>query len=251
MFICVLLKSDKNMPEFFYALLLAHILADYVFQPDALVRWKVRHIYGLLAHGGVVFLLTLVLSLPYSSTWWPYALLVAVLHTIVDFPRAHMGGGRPGILSFWLLLLDQCIHLFIIAFALFISGYLFPDQMLDFLADIVRNPKLLGFAIGYSLDTIPSWVLIRFLVRGLIPKEELTFGNRYVVILERLLITTFVLLGKFWFIPLVLLPRLIFEGLAVRAIENEENHTSYLIELLTSVLIAVVIGLALRAGNGG
>ena len=234
------------MPEFFYALLFAHILADYLFQPDALIRWRERHFCGLLAHGSIVFLMTWLLSLPYAPGWWPYALFIAIAHTLIDAPRAHMGGNGPGPLAFGLFLLDQFVHVLIICLALAFSSYLPPARLTDFLAKLACKPKVLYPAIGYSLDTMPAWVFIRFLVRGLIPREELTFGNRYVLMLERILITTFVWLNQFWLIPLVVLPRLFFEGRHVWPLEEEENRASYLIELLSSVLIALLIGLALK-----
>jgi len=36
------------------AMLLAHILADYVFQGDGLARWKSERLSGVIAHGGIV-----------------------------------------------------------------------------------------------------------------------------------------------------------------------------------------------------
>jgi hypothetical protein len=55
-------------------MLLAHLLGDYVFQTDALVRWKLRSLWGVVAHGAVVTLCLWLCSLPFSLTWWPYAL---------------------------------------------------------------------------------------------------------------------------------------------------------------------------------
>ena len=36
------------------AMLLAHLLGDYVLQNDALARWKSRSLWGVAAHGAVV-----------------------------------------------------------------------------------------------------------------------------------------------------------------------------------------------------
>ena len=42
------------------AMILAHLLADYVFQPNRLAYWKSQQIEGVLAHTGIVVVVTLV-----------------------------------------------------------------------------------------------------------------------------------------------------------------------------------------------
>ena len=51
-----------------YALLLAHLLGDYVFQWDTLARWKTRSLSGVIAHGGIVTLTTLTCAVLVAPT---------------------------------------------------------------------------------------------------------------------------------------------------------------------------------------
>jgi hypothetical protein len=105
---------------------------------------------------------------------------------------------------------------------------------------------MLAYALAYVFISLPTWILLQFLVFGLINGTAPDFSNgtnKYVGTLERWLITTFVLLGQFILVPLVALPRLMFEG---RSVVREERSTLYLAELLASVAVAIGIGLALR-----
>jgi hypothetical protein len=99
---------------------------------------------------------------------------------------------------------------------------------------------------GYVLISMPAWVLVEFLVYGLVRAPAPDFSpsaNKYLGIVERGLITTFVLLGQFALVPLVAVPRLVFEGPRVI---GSQRTTPYLTEILASVALAVAIGLALR-----
>jgi hypothetical protein len=62
-------------------------------------------------------------------------------------------------------------------------------------------------------------------------------------IAERLLAITFVLLGQFFFIPLVAVPRLFLEW---QQIGNRDRRTLYLFELLAGASLAILVGLILR-----
>jgi hypothetical protein len=70
-------------------------------------------------------------------------------------------------------------------------------------------------------------------------------ANKFVGILERSLMTTFVVLGQFALVPLVALPRLVFQGRHVMS-AHPTRAMPYVAELLASVALAVAIGLWLR-----
>jgi hypothetical protein len=67
--------------------------------------------------------------------------------------------------------------------------------------------------------------------------------NKYIGMLERGLITTLVLFGQFSLVPLVALPRLVWEAPQVM---RTRRLGLYAGELLASVSLAVVVGLGLR-----
>jgi hypothetical protein len=227
------------------AMLLAHIVVDYVLQWDGLARWKSERLSGVIVHGGIVLSVTWLLSLPYTRGWWPYALLIGLTHTFIDALRARAGrvSSRTAL---GLFLLDQALHLTIILAVLSLSGYLALGQIVEAAARWARDVRLVTFLIGYTFITMPAWIIVRFLVQGLLGSTEaeaLLSTDKYVGILERGLITTLVILGQFPLIPLVAAPRLVFDGPRVR--ENGMAN-SYVAELLASAGVAIAVGLALR-----
>src|SRR5690606_423633 len=103
----------------------------------------------------------------------------------------------------------------LITFALVQSGYLeLPSLSAGILAALTDN-RLLTFFLGYAFLTTPAWILIEFLVYGLVkgtaPDFSQAVKNKYVSILERGLMATFVLLGQYILVPLVAAPRILFE----------------------------------------
>jgi hypothetical protein len=230
------------------AMFLAHLIGDYILQWDALARWKSRECKGALTHGLIVLLITWLFSLPFDPAWWPWALLIGLSHMAIDtveVPLRRSFDGR-GNAALRLFIADQVLHLGIIVFALAASGYLaMPSLFADMLAALEDN-RLLAFALGYAFITLPAWIVVEFAVFGLIKGSPPDFSqatNKYVGSLERGLITTFVLLGQFMLVPLVALPRLIFEGPQV---VGSQRTTLYVAELLASVSLAILIGLMLR-----
>ncbi|NIP24579.1 MAG: hypothetical protein GWO38_12365, partial [Phycisphaerae bacterium] len=152
------------------------------------------------------------------------------------------------------LIIDQILHIAIIAFALVHSGFLeLPSLSADILAALTNN-RTLTYFLGYAFLTMPAWILVEFLVYGLIkgtaPDFSQAVKNKYICILERGLIATFVLLGQFILVPLVAAPRLLIELNLNDTIKENENKGQqsrlFVAELLASVTIAVVIGLGLR-----
>ena len=93
---------------------------------------------------------------------------------------------------------------------------------------------------------MPAWILIEFVLSGLINGSPPNFKeatNKYVGSLERGLIATFVILGQFLLVPLVALPRVMFERSQVA---GTQRSNLYIAELLASVGVAIFIGLLLR-----
>jgi hypothetical protein len=227
------------------AMLLAHIVVDYVLQWDGLARWKSERLSGVVVHGGIVLVVTWLLSLPYTLGWWPYALFIGLTHTLIDALRTRVGrvSSRTAL---GLFLLDQALHLTIILAMLSLSGYLAQGQIVEEVVRWAQDVRLITFVIGYTFITMPAWIIVRFLVWGLVDSTEtMTFPSvdKYIGILERGLITTLVILGQFFLIPLVAAPRLVFDGPRIR----ENGMTSgYVAELLASAAVAIAVGLALR-----
>jgi len=102
-----LFRSEVHM---IYLFLLAHLTADFVFQPYWLVVRKQRW-DGLLIHGGIVLVCMLMLPLADRAVLalWPAMLGITAVHILADWWKVRRGDRIPGppIVPF---MLDQAIH---------------------------------------------------------------------------------------------------------------------------------------------
>jgi hypothetical protein len=232
------------------AMFLAHLVGDYILQWDALARWKSQALPGVLVHGAIVFSVTWLFSLPFDPGWYPWAFVIGLTHTLVDAIPLLIARRAPphnGLYAFMRFLIDQTAHLSIIVIVLIASGYLAPHSLLRDLLTALHSDRLLAIALGYAFITMPAWILIEFtlyaVVNGSAPDFARATKYKYVGILERGLITTFVLLGQFALVPLVALPRLILDGPQVF---GSQRALLYVAEWLGSLALAIIIGLGLQ-----
>ncbi len=232
-----------------YMMLVAHLLGDYVFQWDAIARWKARSPIGGLAHGGIVTLTTLVCAGLVDASWWPYALLIGLTHTLIDLVRARfLRTTNPARELTWYLL-DQLAHLTVIVLVVMWSGTSVGSGIVG-VARLLMDPRTLLYVVGYLLLLNPAWVFIRFAVRGVWGADAAPYlgqGEKHGPMVERVLIATCVLAGCFYLAPLVLLPRrlvpLRVEGMGVGVLVRPTSHWA---ETLMSALLALAVGLTLR-----
>ena len=222
---------------------LSHLIADYVLQWDRLALWKSREYKGVIVHGLIVLAMAWACALPFYTGWWPWVLFIWLTHTAVDAIRLRLGKAFPALMLF---LLDQAVHLSIITFALVESGYLNVSATLANLTPALLTERVLVLAIGLVFVTAPAWVVVEYIVYGLLRGSGPDFSqapNKYVSSLERALMTVSVLLGQIALVPLVALPRLAMEW---RLVAGSPRATVYVAELLASVALAVAVGLGLR-----
>jgi hypothetical protein len=224
------------------AMFLAHLVGDYILQWDRLALWKSRELKGVLAHGLVVSFVTFLFILPFNPIWWQGAAFISILHIVIDAVQLKV---KPPILPLFRFILDQIAHFAVIVAALAAGGYLTSSMLTADVIPVIQNDRLWLYLLGYAFITMPAWVLVKFAAYGLVKGSGPTFpgiSNKYLGILERILITTFVALGQFILVPFIAIPRLVVEWPVVR---DGEETAVYLAEFLASITLAVLIGLAL------
>lgn len=233
------------------AMLLAHLVGDYVLQWDQLAAWKSREVKGAVVHGLIVLAVTVLFALPFDVAFVPCAVFIGLTHTLVDALQPWLGRrvplNGPGLFGLGRLVFDQMAHLSLITIALVWGGYIhWPSLGADLLSALRTDPGL-TLLLGYVFLAMPAWILVEFVVYGLVNGSAPDFARaiqcKYVGTLERWLIITFVMLGQFVLVPLVALPRLLFD---VPQVRGTPRTTLYVSELLASVGLAVATGLALR-----
>jgi hypothetical protein len=226
------------------AMFLAHLVGDYVLQWDALAQWKSRELRGVVAHSIVLFAVTALFAAPIAPDWWWGVLLISVSHFLVDAVQFLF---RPPIAPLLRFFIDQLLHFLFIIAALVAGGYLVWGEMWAGIVASARQTPLLTALLGYVFITMPTWVLLKFLIYGLMKGQPPDFPagpNKYVGIAERVLIATLVAFGQVLLVPLVALPRLVVEW--PRVVKGG-GDTVYLAELISSMVLAVAVGLGLAA----
>lgn len=106
----------------FLYLLLAHFLADFVLQPEKLVKWKQRQWSGIAVHGLVHMGISLVLLAVYLPNMSVIAaiLLVAAAHFLIDWLKIiYERGAKKYVGPF---LADQAAHIAVLALAAYALG---------------------------------------------------------------------------------------------------------------------------------
>lgn len=222
---------------------LAHLVGDFVLQWDALALWKSRSLRGVVVHCLILLGVTALFALPFDPFWWPGVLFISFTHFLIDAAQYYL---QPTIAPLARFTLDQVLHILMILIALVAGGYLTWANLWQDLILSAEQTPFLTTLLGYAFITMPAWVLLKFAVYGLVKKQPPNFPagpNKYVGIVERVLITTFVIFGQILLVPLVTLPRLIMEWPQVK---NGGGDTIYIAEFIASIGLAVAVGIGLR-----
>lgn len=195
------------------AMVLAHLLADYVFQPNRLAYWKSQQIEGVFAHTGIVVVVTLVSAIFVAQDWTAWALMIGFGHVVIDVGNFYWTKRHPHLISPLVrYMLDQMLHFTIIFSVLIASGELVWAMTWHQIYAWVSSHTYL--ILVYVFVTMPCWVLIEFVSYGLVQGRGPDFSqqdDKYLGMLERILIVSFMMLGQFFVAWLVSLPRMIFE----------------------------------------
>jgi len=225
----------------FFKLLLAHLLADFVFQPDPWVQEKQlkKHkspkLYlHVLLHG----LLSMVMVA--ELAFWPYAIAIASSHFLIDW--AKLAFQKDPAQKSWFFI-DQLLHLGLL---LLITLY-YSDTVLD-LSSFYED-QWVWMVTAVVFLSLPASVLIRILISGWTPKTEdskkdsLQDAGKYIGILERLFIFVFILTDHWEGIGFLLAAKSIFRFGDLKE-SKERKLTEYvMIGTLLSFGLAILTGL--------
>ena len=228
------------------AMVIAHLLGDFVFQWDALAKWKQRSLAGIFFHSLVVLLTTLTAAILVDKSWLIWAIFIGLAHLMIDVGHFYLRRQNSHFADYSALgrfIFDQSIHFIVILYFLSITGYFKPMVYLTQLQ--LFSASNLWVIVGYILVTLPAWILIEFLVYHITEKSAPQFDlplEKYLGSAERVFMVTFVAMG---FLPLawvVIMPRLLIFS---QSIAVNDARQRYAVRLILSILIAVVVGLVI------
>ena len=235
----------------FLRLLLAHLLADFLFQPGSWVKdknqKKIRS-KKLFYHILIVTVLSCFFSMDYFS--WEIPVFIFLFHYLIDLAKIYFKPPKLNNLSWFLI--DQILHLLLIYFICQIV-----DTSLNRLGAIVSlyisDMRFLIYCAAYFVIIWPSMVIINLATQTWqkqIRKSgepNLINAGKWIGVLERILVLTFVLAGQFQAIGFLIAAKSILR-ISVKSESNARLMSEYvLIGTLISFTIAVFIGIGVSS----
>lgn len=201
---------------FLLKMVLAHLIGDYVVQGDRIAAWKERSVAGVMVHGIIVTIVTIALAFPFSTTTDHVyaAAAIGASHTVIDlinFIAKHRIKPSDGFASLLFFICDQLVHFVcIIAICALLGELPMPFEVLT----LLHQNRFITLALAYTFISMPAWVLIEYAMGSLRrggPDFKSASKRKYMTIIERGLVMTFLLVGQVFIIPLIAIPRLLHD----------------------------------------
>lgn len=225
-------------------LLIAHIIGDFVLQPDNWVDDKRAHKHKskfLYLHG-LTHLIAILILVKFNWFFWPYLIAIVISHLIIDLIKLSLEGIINAKLLF---IMDQMLHIFIIS----IVVYLNYPYTIDL--EILYSKESLLFILAILSVTFVSAIIMKMVMSKWSLDEDnsddsLQSAGKYIGILERLFVFGFIILNQWGAIGLLIAAKSVFRfGDLSRA--KDRKLTEYmLIGSLISFGLAIAIGLCYK-----
>lgn len=229
----------------FIKLILAHLLGDFILQPNSWVTdkesKKLKSIYlyfHVLIHTVLSFIFLWDIQL-----WW-VAVLVGISHFIIDAAKLSFQTVQNK--KSWFFA-DQALHILVIAGISFYHN----EFSFDFLKDLTIL-KILGAAVFL---TTPASLIIRILLSSWTPApetadniqtESLSNAGKYIGILERLLVFTFIVVDHWEGVGFMVAAKSVFRFSDLAQAKQRKLTEYVLIGTLLSFGIAVLTGIIIK-----
>jgi uncharacterized membrane protein len=219
---------------------IAHVLSDYFFQTDASSKDKNENGFKskfLVKHAVITFVCAWILSFDVNFIFC--ALAIAVIHYIIDGLKKDLNTSR------FAFFIDQILHLVVIwLFVWIFNNYFEPNS----LCNVSVSIKGLAIILGYLLCIKPANIFIReTFIAGNIESisdttAELKNAGKLIGILERILVLTFVIIGKLEVVGFLIAAKSILRYKDTNTIKTEY----VLIGTMLSFGLAMMIGLVIN-----
>lgn len=230
----------------FIKLLLAHLLGDFIFQPDSWVRKKELRKYKsieLYLHGLIHFLLVIILLAGH-----PYFILIActiaITHILIDLLKIYFQSEKYKRQFF---IVDQFLHLVVMLLIVYFVTR--PDLLVS---DNIKN-HLVILITGIVVLLTPSSVIVKLILSKWAPATEiisdkietksLLHAGKMIGFLERLLVFVFILANQWSAIGFLVTAKSVFRFSDLKIGQDRKLTEYILIGTLLSFGIAIITGL--------
>jgi len=228
----------------FIKLLLAHLLGDFIWQPNSWVahkeikKYKSVYLYfHILLHGILAAILV------GEIQFIPYAVLVAVTHGIIDLIKLNFQKQKTK--RTWFIV-DQIAHVLV----LILVVLLYQGETINFLW---FDNQFWVLLTGVLLLTKPTSIFIKTVISIWHPESQdsnldnsLSKAGNYIGILERLFVFCFILTGHFEAIGFLLAAKSVFRFGDLKEAKDRKLTEYVMIGTLISFGTAILTGLMVQ-----
>jgi len=229
-----------NEIQLILQLFIAHLLADFIFQPQSWSNKKekrvltIHHVYHALVVGSLSYILA------FDLGFWKAAVILLLLHLMTDMLKSGLILHDKSRSFFFF---DQVLHLLLIIGVAYVYSYF---SGIDFFIRVELNT--IAIVSGFILCTKPANVIIKHLLKAFsieMPVEsegttgQLSLPNagKLIGIAERLLALALIVMGEFEAVGLIIAAKSILRF-------GGTKHSEYvLVGTLLSFGIAVFTGI--------
>jgi len=229
------------MLELFLKLFLAHIVGDFVFQPNKWVKskedkkYKSPYLYWHI----LIHTIALLIALQFNFNYWLGILIIVCSHYLIDLSKLYL---IKKINVRWLFLWDQLAHLVVI------FGVVRIYEIYEVDVSIFYKPQLLLFIIAVLLVTIVASIVMKLIISkweldSNSNEMSLNDAGKYIGILERLFIFVFIITNNWQGIGFLLAAKSVFRFGDLSRSEDRKLTEYILIGTLLSFGLAILVGM--------
>lgn len=227
---------------FFTKLLLAHLIGDFLLQPNKWVahKFEKKHKSPYLYWHVFIHFITLCVVLGFDTSLWAYIILITLSHLIIDVIKLNLNAKMN---TRWLFFLDQAAHISILAIATFIHYKTVPD-----LSVLLSGSSIL-LCTALLFVTVVTSVCMRVIIskwniNDLTTEKNtsLTNAGAYIGVLERLFVFLFIVTNHWEGIGFLIAAKSIFRFGDITEAKNRKLTEYILIGTLLSFAFATIAG---------
>jgi len=220
-------------------LLLAHLIGDFVLQPDSWVRAKEKdkfksfHLYvHSVVHGILIMLLM------WDWTFWKWALIITCFHFAVDVVKLQLQTDKTKRAFFFI---DQVLHLMLIC--LVWICYLGNGLSFEFL----ENEQAMAFIAALLFLTQPSSVIIKKFISKWTPEDgqgdSLQKAGSCIGVLERVFVFIFIIYDQWEAVGFLMAAKSVFRFGDLKEAHDRKLTEYVLIGTFASFGTAILVGI--------
>ncbi|NMR32711.1 DUF3307 domain-containing protein [Chryseobacterium aquaticum] len=229
----------------FIKLILAHLLGDFILQPNSWVsdkenrKLKSKYLYiHVLIHTVLSFIFLWNIQL-----WW-VAVLVGFSHFMIDVSKLYFQNIKTK--KSWFFG-DQLLHIAVI------TGISFYFNELNF--EFLNNQSILKIVMAALFLTSPTSIIIKTLLSSWTPvaeaqsniqTESLSSAGKYIGILERLLVFTFIMVNHWEGVGFMVAAKSVFRFSDLAQAKQRKLTEYVLIGTLLSFGMAVLTAILIK-----